>query len=163
MEKKITRTTNYQLNVEIKENAANVFNFYCDLQNHVHLHPLLTKVTIVETFQKEKGQEVTVYEIQERITVLGFISVSNTYTVHRILLREEKKCVFEVKSFPNISLSSAYLFSERGVNCTQLEEKVKIEAPWGLSGFVTKTAKNAHYISLTKLKQHFAQKNEQLV
>jgi hypothetical protein len=158
MKRKFTKTTSYQLNIEIEEKAIDVFDFYCDLQNHVHLHPLLTKVTIVDTFENEKGEDVTVYEIQERIKALGFISMPNTYSVHRILLREENKCVFEVKSFPNISLSSAYIFSETGVNSTQLEENVKIESPWGLSGFVTKTAKNAHHTSLTKLKQYFEQK-----
>ena len=157
MKRKITRTAGYKLNIEIKEEAADLFNFFCDLKNHVHLHPLLTKVNVVKTFCNEKGQEVTVYEIQERIKVLGFLSMSNTYIANRILLREENKCVFEVKAFPNIFLSSSYTFLETG-NSTQLEQEVTIEAPLGLSGFVTKTARSAHDISLVKLKQHFNRK-----
>jgi hypothetical protein len=157
------RTTNYQLDIAIKEQPVAVFNFFSDLQNQVYLHPLLTKVSEIKRFENEKGQEVTVFEIQERIKMLGFISLPNTYMAHRILLKEQNTCVFEVRSFPGIYLSSSYTFSEHGTNCTKVEEKVSIEAPFGLSGFVTKTAKQAHSTLLIKLKQYLEQKNGQLV
>lgn len=154
----MTRTSNYQLTIEIEEGAREVFNFFCDLQNHVHLHPLLTEVKIVKTFQNEQGQEVTVYEIHEKVKMFGFISVPNTYIAHRIVLKETQICIFEVKSFPRISLSSSYTFSECGANKTVVEEKVRIETPWGLSGFVTKTAQKAHLTLLERLKQYLEQK-----
>jgi len=154
MKKKITKKTSYQLTIEVKQQATDVFNFFCNLENHVHLHPLLTKVTIEKVFYNEKGQEVTVFEIQERIKILGFISIPNTYIAHRILLKEPNSCIFEVKSFPNICLSSSYVFIDNGPNSTQVEEQVSIEAPFGLSGFVTKTARNAHQVLLEQLKQH---------
>lgn len=154
MKKKITKKTSYQLTIEVKQQATDVFNFFCNLENHVHLHPLLTKVTIEKVFYNDKGQEVTVFEIQERIRILGFISIPNTYIAHRILLKEQNSCIFEVKSFPNICLSSSYVFIDNGPNSTQVEEQVSIEAPFGLSSFVTKTARNAHYVLLEQLKQH---------
>lgn len=154
MKKKITKKTSYQLTIEVKQQATDVFNFFCNLENHVHLHPLLTKVTIEKVFYNDKGQEVTVFEIQERIRILGFISIPNTYIAHRILLKEQNSCIFEVKSFPNICLSSSYVFIDNGPNSTQVEEQVSIEAPFGLSSFVTKTARNAHHVLLEQLKQH---------
>jgi hypothetical protein len=158
----MTKITNYQLNIEIKEQAKTVFNFFCDLQNHIHLHPLLTEVKIVQTFQNEKGQEVTVYEIHERVKMFGFLSVPNTYIVHRILLKEDNTCIFEAKSFPRIHLSSSYAFLEQGEDGTKVEAQVRIETPFGLSGFVTKTAKKAHTTLLEQLKTHMEhQRNEE--
>jgi hypothetical protein len=154
-------TTSYKLDIEIKEQPVDVFNFFSDLKNHVHLHPLLTKVEVVKTFDNEKGQEVTVFEIQERVKVLGFISMPNTYIVDRVLLTEQTKCVFEVRSFPGIRLSSSYTFLETENNGTKIEENVTIEAPFGLSGFVTKTAKSAHTVFLGQLKDYLEQKNGQ--
>lgn len=147
------RTTSYQLNIEIEQPRGKVFDYFSDLQNHVYLHPLLTKVTLLEEFHNNKGQIVSVFEIQERIRVLGFITVPNTYTAHRILLEEPKTCIFEVKSFPWVQLSASYMFVDEGINKTKIQEDVRVKAPWGLSGFVTKTAKKAHHSLLRMLKE----------
>lgn len=163
MKKKFTITTTYRLNVEIKEKGEKVFNFLSDLHNHVDLHPLLTKVSIMKTFHNEKGQEVTVYKIHERIKIFKFFYMFNSYIVSRTLLREQNKCVFRVKSFPAIHLSSTYTFLETETNETQLEESVVIKSPFGLSGFVTKTARDAHEISLAKLKEYLERKNEAII
>lgn len=156
----MAKVTNYQLTKEIKEQTSTVFNFFCDLKNHVHLHPLLTEVKEVKTFLNEKGQEVTVFEIHEYIKIFGFISVSNSYIAHRIVLKEARTCIFEVKSFPKVYLSASYAFSEVGDKDTILEAEVIITTPWGLSGFVTKTAQKAHITLLEQLKQYLEQKNE---
>ncbi|BDS10526.1 hypothetical protein [Aureispira anguillae] len=157
MKKKITRTTGYKLSIEVEQQALEAFNFFCDLDNHVHLHPLLTKVTEVDSFYNDKGKEVTVFEIEERVKILGLISMPNKYIAHRILQKEQNTCVFEVKSFPNICLSSSYTFLENGGNKTEIQEHVKIQAPLGLSNFVTKTAKNAHHTLLEQLKEYLEQ------
>ena len=162
MEKLFTRTTSYQLKVEIKEKAVNAFNFLSDLHNHVDLHPLLTKVTIIKTFENEAGQEITVYKIDERIKMLNLFYISNSYVVNRTLFSDQNKFVFEVKTFPNIHLTSTYTFLETETNETQLEESVVIKSPVGLSGFVTKTARDAHEVSLAKLKTYLEQNKEGL-
>lgn len=163
MKKRFTITTSYQLKVEIKEKAVNAFNFLSDLHNHVDLHPLLTKVSIMKTFHNEEGQEITVYKIDERIKVFRFFYMSNSYVVNRTVLKDQNKFVFEVKTFPNIHLSSTYTFLETETNETQLEESVVMKSPLGLSGFVTKTARDAHEISLAKLKEYLEQKNEAIM
>lgn len=150
---RILRTTDYQLNIEIKQSMEEVFNYFSDLSNHVDLHPLLTKISLLKEFQNEKGQDVSVFKIQERIPILGKISISNTYTAHRILLEVPKTCIFEVKSFPWVYLSSSYIFRSNGMDRTAIQEEVIIRAPWGVSRFVTKTAKKAHGSLLTRLKQ----------
>ena len=153
-------TTNYQLDIVIERSVEEVFPFFCDLRNHVHLHPLLTKVKITDTFENKVGQAVTTFKLEEKIKVMGGLSMPNTYVAHRILSEDKNTCTFSVKTFPNVDLSSSYIFLEVGNQCTKIEEKVNIQAPWGLSGFVTKTAKNAHITLLKKLKQYLeTQKN----
>lgn len=147
-------TTNYQLDIVIERPVEEVFSFFCDLKNHVHLHPLLTKVGVEDRFENEEGQIVTVFKLEETIKVLGWFSMPNTYIAHRVLLEEQNTCIFSVKTFPNIHLSSSYVFLKEGNQRTKIKEEVNIQAPFGMSGFVTKTAKNAHATLLKALKQY---------
>ncbi|WP_052599837.1 SRPBCC family protein [Aureispira sp. CCB-QB1] len=155
----IIKKTSYEIDIVVERTLADVFSFFSDLQNHVHLHPLLKSVRIAQQFRDEEGQNVTIFEIQERVKVWKSIFIPKTYLAHRVLLEEENTCIFTVRSFPSISLSCTYQFTASNTNHTHILEQVTINAPLGLSSFVTKTARNAHLTLLRQLKQYLEKKN----
>ena len=149
------KTTHHTFIIAINHHLEEVFNFFYDLKNHISLHPMMQKVEEQSSFVNKYGQLVSKFRIWEKIRFSGKFSYNHSCTVRRRLMKNQRGCVFEAKSFPNVRVTSCFTFVSDKHNGVLVMDKVIIKAPDLLSGYAVKKAKAAHETVLLNLKNHF--------
>jgi hypothetical protein len=128
---------------------ADVYALMVDPNNLPRLHPLVKRVVIT----RQDATRID-FELDEDVP-LGPFSVHNRYSGTFELQPDAPRSLrtFGV-SAPRVTVRGHFTFDPER-NGTLLRESVVISAPFGLQGFVTRTALDAHRRQLQAIAKHF--------
>jgi hypothetical protein len=122
--------------------------FLCDLNNLVALHPLIE--SIEELKPMEELPRAKHYRVVDRIP-MGPFKLRTVYTAALDPVGENEVHGYAWQ-FPSIELHTVYALTETP-HGTHLVERVRVKAPWLLRRFVVGQAKQAHAVTLSKMKR----------
>jgi hypothetical protein len=143
------RVTPHLLEQFVPAPPASVYALMADPNNLPRLHPLIRRIAITR-------QDATRVEFELDETVpLGPFSIHNRYTGTFELQPNAPRSLrtFGVSS-PRVTVRAQFTFDPER-DGTLLRESVVITAPFGLQGFVTTTALDAHRQQLQAIAKHF--------
>lgn len=143
----------FELEIEIPAPRARLHAFLCDLRNHLELHPLI--VGIDEIAPSDEWPSARRYRIVDRVPI-GPLRMRAEY-VAAVEGVSENEIRAEAWQSPGVHLTTRYTLEDRGER-THLVERVRIDAPFVLRGFVKRQAEQAHRETLEKMRAHFAAK-----
>jgi hypothetical protein len=121
--------------------------FLCDLNNLVALHPLIE--SIEELKPNEELPRAKHYRVVDRIP-LGPFKLRTVYTAALDPVGENEVHGYAWQ-FPSIELRTVYAFTAAPLG-THLVERVRVDAPRFLRGFVVEQARLAHVETLSRMK-----------
>lgn len=135
--------------VDIQVDRARLYDFLCDLENYRPLHPLIE--SIEEIAPSEEMPDARRYRVVDRIPV-GAFRLRTVYTaaIEPVTENEIHGYAWQV---PRIRVHTIYELAEIALGM-RLSERVSIEAPRLLHGFVVREARQSHQETLTKMKDH---------
>ncbi|MGX9791717.1 SRPBCC family protein [Mycobacterium sp. MMS18-G62] len=136
---------------DIPAPPGDVRDFYVDLNNIKHVHPLVVAV-------KETGRHgttdgyVQTYRVSDRIP-LGRFTLPISY-VARLRVPADGDVVADAHQFPRVRLHTTVTF-DKIPEGTRLIERLTIQAPRPLAGTTTREAVKAHAAMLAGIRRYF--------
>jgi len=138
----------FSLEQSIRVPVHTLHDFLCDLHSYLALHPLIE--SIEDLPPTESLPNARRYRVLDRIP-LGPFHIRTTYTA-ALESVSPNEIHGHAWQFPSVRLHTIYTLhaSDDG---TRLVERVSIEAPRPMRGFVTRQAGAAHAETLRKMKE----------
>ncbi len=134
-------TTTISHAVTIQTPVTAVFDFWKVPANHAKIHPLIVNIAEIKSGSDEDGRLYTVFEVTDRIKLLGI-----PYTVNYTTLMVQSgptQLTFTTSQAPGIRIKNVMTFSSQGEG-TLVEEMYYLEAPGWLMGYVKRQAEKSH-------------------
>lgn len=135
---------------------ALVRDFYVDLHNIRHVHPLVVEVRAVNRRERVDGY-VQTYRVRDRIP-LGPVRMPIVYTA-RIDVPRHGDVHTEARQFPWVRLYGVVSFDEVAFDDveggTRITERLRIEAPRPLAAMTVRQAVAAHIEMLAGIRRTF--------
>ena len=133
--------------IEIQVAPARLHEFLCDLSNYSPLHPLIESIEeLSPTAEMPRARR---YRVVDRIP-FGPFRLRARYIAALDPVSQNEVHGHAWQS-PGIRLHSRYALQEI-TSGTRLVERVSVEAPWILRGFVIRQARQSHEETLVKMK-----------
>lgn len=129
-----------------------VRDFYVDLHNIRHVHPLVVEVRATERREYADGY-VQGYRVRDRIP-LGPVTMPIIYTA-RVDVPDCGDVRTAARQFPWVRLDGVVSFDEVEGG-TRITERLRIEAPRPLAGLTVRQAVAAHVEMLAGIRRAFA-------
>ena len=134
-------TTTISHAITIQAPVTAVFDFWKVPTNHANIHPLIVNIEEIKSGNDEDGRLYTVFEVTDRIKLLGI-----PYTVNYTTLMVQSgptQLTFTTSQAPGIRIKNVMTFSPQG-DATLVEEAYYLEAPGWLMGYVKRQAEKSH-------------------
>jgi hypothetical protein len=128
-----------------------VRDFYVDLHNIRHVHPLVVEVRAIDRRERVDGY-VQTYRVRDRIP-LGPVTMPITYTA-RLDVPQHGDVRTEARQFPWVRLDGVVSFDQVDGG-TRITETVHIEAPRPLAAMTVRQAVAAHVEMLAGIRRTF--------
>jgi hypothetical protein len=129
-----------------------VRDFYVDLHNIRHVHPLVVDVRVIDRQERPDGY-VQTYRVRDRIP-LGPVTMPITYTA-RLDVPRHGDVHTEARQFPGVRLVGVVSF-DQVEGGTRVTERLRIEAPRPLAAMTVRQAVAAHVEMLAGIRRTFA-------
>ncbi len=133
--------------IEIQVTRARLHAFLCDLNNYVPLHPFIESIEELAADDEMPGARR--YRVVDRIPI-GPFRFRTVYTAALDPVSEREVHGHAWQS-PGVRLLTVYELEDIASG-TRLVERVSIDAPWILRGFVASQARKSHHETLAKMK-----------
>lgn len=143
----------FQQAIEIKASAERVYAYFERVENQGELHPLIHAVRLLSDTGEGSQPRVREYEIEETVPFLGIFKMPNRYQVRSTTTDNPQELHFDAFSKPNVQLRNVLTFEPISAETMRVTERVSISAPALLRRFVISTAKKAHTLMLSRLKE----------
>jgi hypothetical protein len=137
----------FELETEIQISLERLHSFLCDLHNFVPLHPLIESID--EIPPTSEIPHARWYRVVDRIAI-GPFRVRTAYTAALEPISDREVHGHAWQS-PGVRLRTVYAL-EATESGTRLAERVSVEAPRILRGFVVSQAQRSHEETLGKMK-----------
>jgi len=142
-------TRSFTLEVEVRAPRARLHALLCNLESLRPLHPLIESVEAIEPLPELPRARR--WRVTDRVPV-GPVRVRTTY-VAAIEPVSDGEIRGHAWQPPGVRLTTVYTLTEApGGTRTRLQERCRVEAPFGLAGFVLRRARHAHAAMLERLK-----------
>jgi hypothetical protein len=132
-----------------------VRDFYVDLRNIRHVHPLVVEVRTVDRREGVDGY-VQTYRVRDRIP-LGPVRMPIVYTA-RLDVPRSGDVRTEARQFPWVRLDGVVSFDEVEGG-TRITKRLRIEAPRPLAAMTVRQAVAAHVEMLAGIRRTFASRS----
>ena len=132
-----------------------VRDFYVDLHNIRHVHPLVVEVRVIDRQERADGY-VQTYQVRDRIP-LGPVTMPITYTA-RLDVPRHGDVHTEARQFPGVRLVGVVSF-DQVEGGTRVTERLRIEAPRPLAAMTVRQAVSAHVEMLAGIRRTFASRS----
>ncbi len=134
-------TTTISRAITIQAPVTAVFDFWKVPANHAKIHPLIVHVEEIKSGSDENGRLHTIFEVTDRIKLLGV-----PYTINYTTLLAQSgpaQLTFTTSRPPGIRIKNVMTFSPQG-EATLVEEAYYLEAPGWLMGYVKRQVEKSH-------------------
>jgi hypothetical protein len=136
---------------DIPASPSQVRDFYVDLDNIKHLHPLVVAVRATDRCETAEGY-IQSYRVQDRIP-LGPLHLRIGYLA-RLHVPNAGEVTAEARQFPRVRLRTTVSFEPIGAG-TRITERMRIDAPRPLAAMTAREAVKAHTAMLAGMRRCF--------
>ena len=145
------KTLTYQQDFSIRAPAQTILDFLINPENHLHLHPLVQRIDILEHGTTPEGHPFVVFDVTDLLRMMGF-PFKVKYRTKMIHFPTENKLYLDAVSPGNVTTQVSWTMQEKD-GLTRLHEDVSLTAPSLLANYSINQSKQSHQGMFARLKE----------
>lgn len=144
------KTLNFQQTFRIQAPTQKILDFLFTPENHLHLHPLVQRIDVVERGTTPEGQPFVIFDVTDLLRMMG-IPFKVKYRTKMILYAAENRLYLDAVSPGNVTTQVSWTMKEKD-GATDLHEDVSLTAPTLLANYSVNQSKTSHEGMFGRLK-----------
>lgn len=144
------KTLTYAQTFPIAAPPQKILDFLFNPENHLHLHPLVQRIDILERGTTPEGHPFVLFDVTDSLRMMG-IPFKVKYRTKMIRF-PENKLYLDAVSPGNVTTQVSWTMQEKD-GVTQLHEDVSLTAPSLLANYSVNQSKQSHIGMFTRLKE----------
>jgi ligand-binding SRPBCC domain-containing protein len=138
----------FENRLSIQATAAEIYTYLMEPLNLTRLHPLIVGVNLISSDKPGTSR----VEIQDKIMLLGLIPVYKKYEASFTGIEQDRQLLLETFTSPGIHIQNTITVQEEDER-TEVRERVLIDVPAWVAGFVMRQIRFSHGEMLQTLKK----------
>lgn len=144
------KTFTYQQTFHIHAPAQKILDFLFTPENHLHLHPLVQRIDVIERGTTPEGYPFIVFDVTDLLRMVG-IPFKVKYRTKMIRYMAENRLYLDAVSPGNVTTQVSWTMKEKD-GATELHEDVSLTAPSLLANYSVTQSKTSHEGMFGRLK-----------
>ncbi|GAB4579854.1 MAG: hypothetical protein Fur0022_25930 [Anaerolineales bacterium] len=144
------KTLRYEQTFTILAPAQKILDFLFNPENHLHLHPLVKRIEVIERGTTADGHPFVVFDVTDALRMAG-IPFQVKYRTKMIRYASENKLFLDAVSPGNVTTQVSWTMREQN-GVTDLHEEVSLTAPSLLVNYSINQSKQSHVGMFARLK-----------